>query len=117
MVHVKGIARLLTERLSRDFADSVKYSTLCPWRMGSPSEARRAMPTRRGFSAGGKIGREDMIRLLFAYNRPTPDDVSMGMGGKHIRPRLCPPPWIAQICVQLGRAIGARRGRAGVRSL
>src|SRR5271154_2776728 len=72
MVQVNGICRPLTQRLSRDFAGRVKYSTLCPSRSVSPSEARRAMPTKRGLSGSGSKGREDiLIRLLFAYNMLT----------------------------------------------
>ena len=54
MVQVKGIARLLTQRLSRDFAVRVKYSTWWPSRSDSPSDANRAIPTREDFSR--KIG-------------------------------------------------------------
>src|ERR1700757_1506324 len=61
MVQVNGIARLLTQRFSRDFAGKVKYSTLCPSRMDSPSEARRAIPTSRGLSGRGSKGREAII--------------------------------------------------------
>src|SRR5215472_16678783 len=69
MVHVKGIWRLLTHRFSKDLDSRVKYSTLCPSRMDSPSEARRAIPTRRGFSGTDSRGREDIaIRLLFAHH-------------------------------------------------
>src|ERR1700733_3948944 len=58
MVQVKGICRLLTQRFSNDLDGSVKYSTSCPSRRDSPSEAMRAMPTSRDLSDSGSRGRE-----------------------------------------------------------
>ena len=52
---------MLIHLFSRDFAGNVKYSTLCPSRMDSPSAARRAIPTRRGVSGDGKIGKEGIV--------------------------------------------------------
>src|SRR5258708_1580059 len=73
MVQVKGRLRLLTHRLSSDFAGRVKYSTLWPSRRDSPSEASRAMPTSGDFGGRGNKGRESMrIRVLFAYDRIFP---------------------------------------------
>src|SRR5579871_1393726 len=70
MVQVNGIARRLTQRFSRDLELRVKYSTLCPSRRDSPSEASRAIPTSRGFSETGSKGRDGiMIRLLFAHGK------------------------------------------------
>src|SRR5271157_2129561 len=73
MVQVKGRERRLTQRLSRDLADSVKYSTLWPSRRDSPSEARRAMPTSGGLWGKGSNGREDIcyspfVRLEYCAN-------------------------------------------------
>src|SRR5262249_14806472 len=81
MVQVKGIWRLLTERFSRDFASRVKYSTLCPSRIDSPSEAIRAMPTSRGLSESGSKGRMDiLIRLFFAIVRRAAVPVNQALG-------------------------------------
>src|ERR1700731_2137741 len=61
------------QRFSRERLGRVKYSTLCPSRRDSPSEARRAIPTKGGLSGGGNIGKDFMrsvvIRFLFAYSR------------------------------------------------
>src|SRR5579863_768711 len=65
MVQVNGICRLLTQRFSSDLAGRVKYSTLCPSRRDSPSEARRAMPTRWGLSGRGNKGRDSMTYSPF----------------------------------------------------
>ena len=65
MVQVKGIRRLLTQRLSSDLAGRVKYSTLCPSRSDSPCAASRAMPMRAGFAGNGGKGREDVG--IFAF--------------------------------------------------
>src|SRR5580658_8973549 len=68
MVQVKGRLRLLTQRFSKDFAGRVKYSTSCPSRRDSPSEASRAMPTSEDFCETGNRGNDNIvIRLLFAY--------------------------------------------------
>src|SRR5579863_5048000 len=97
MVQVKGMERWLTQRFNSDFDSSVKYSTLWPSRMDSPSLARRAMPTSRGWaglasaksrrvpgfggaagrvpagSGGGSSGREDIyspfVRLRYSCLR------------------------------------------------
>src|ERR1700684_1747598 len=71
MVQVKGIPRRLVQRFSRDFAGSVKYSTLCPARRDSPCEASRAMPTSGDFSGSGNKGRDGTacIRFLFANHK------------------------------------------------
>src|ERR1700685_3729631 len=67
MVQEKGRLRLLTQRLSRDFAGRVKYSTLCPSRSCSPSDARRAMPTSGDLAGrGNSEGLLMVVRLLFA---------------------------------------------------
>src|SRR5579863_1939609 len=66
MVQVNGI-REPVQRLSRERTGKVKYSTSCPRRRVSPSEARRAMPTSFRFESG-KIGREAMI--VFAFYSP-----------------------------------------------
>src|ERR1022692_417269 len=60
MVQVKGSPRRLTQRFSRDFAGSVKYSTSCPSRRDAPSEARRAMPTSGDFCGSANKGRVGM---------------------------------------------------------
>ena len=80
MVQVKGMARLLTQRFSSDLAGRVKYSTLWPSRSDSPSEARRAMPTSRGFSGRGARAGKTYIRLLFAYNKPAAMRLSIPHG-------------------------------------
>src|SRR3954471_4557932 len=93
MVQVNGIARLLTQRLSRDFDGSVKYSTLWPSRMDSPSAASRAMPTRPVFGGGEIEGRKDIRRFAFyspmvALTRPVRQassevNVVWKRGGEH----------------------------------
>src|SRR5438309_6010455 len=69
------MARLLTQRFSKDLLGSVKYSTLCPSRRDSPSAASRAMPINCGLSEEGSKGREDMyspfIRLML-LRKPKP---------------------------------------------
>src|SRR5712672_653744 len=61
MVQVKGMPRPLMQRLSRDFAGRVKYSTLWPSRSDSPSEARRAMPTSGDFPGSANSGKLDIF--------------------------------------------------------
>src|SRR5580698_179459 len=61
MVQEKGSRRLLLQRFSRDFAGSVKYSTLWPSRRESPSAASRAMPTSGDFGGNANRGRVDIF--------------------------------------------------------
>src|SRR5581483_5875580 len=91
MVQVKGIARLLTHRFSKDFEGRVKYSTLWPSRMDWPWAARRAIPTRRGCSGRGSKGREAMgrfavcsPRLYLECRRVKRDDWVISMGEKRL---------------------------------
>src|ERR1700676_67370 len=65
MVQVKGMPRPLVQRFRRDLAGRVKYSTLCPSRKASPSEARRAMPTSGDFSWCANNGNEE--DCIFAF--------------------------------------------------
>ena len=57
--------RVPVQRLSRDFAGSVKYSTSWPWRRDSPSDARRAIPMSLGEETTGRRGKEAI--LIFAF--------------------------------------------------
>src|SRR5580700_6343702 len=98
MVHVKGIRSWLTQRFSSDLAGRVKYSTWWPSRRDSPSAARRAMPTRRGWSLSGRLsgsesrGREDIeFLLLFAYNRPAGWRSQEGIGVVSFGKNSAPP--------------------------
>src|SRR5258708_25849557 len=60
------MARLLTQRLSKEREGSVKYSTWCHSRSKSPCEASRAMPISRGLSARmGRRGRESIAYSPF----------------------------------------------------
>src|SRR5580692_7532959 len=67
MVQVKGRPRPLTQRFSSDFAGRVKYSTLCPSRRDSPSDASRAMPTSGDLAGSANKGRLG----IFAFCSPT----------------------------------------------
>src|SRR6266852_5544739 len=85
MVQVKGICRPLTQRFRRDFAGSVKYSTLGPSRRDSPSEASRAMPTSGGFPGlpgFSRIGNNAADRMMYSpfvrYNRTNREAASSG---------------------------------------
>src|SRR5580693_8298713 len=71
MVQVNGSLRWLTQRFSRERAGRVKYSTLCPSRSDSPSDARRAMPTNGDFSRIGNKGK--VGRVIFAFCSPMID--------------------------------------------
>src|SRR5260370_28947899 len=66
MVQVKGMPRPLVQRLSRDLAGRVKYSTLWPSRRDSPSEARRAMPTSGDLAGSANSDKLD----IFAFYSP-----------------------------------------------
>src|SRR5215470_6337784 len=93
MVQVKGIWRLLTQRFSRDFASRVKYSTLCPSRIDSPSEAIRAMPTSRGLSESGSEGRMDIFYSPFVrYRTADGAPCQSGLGGSIYREKRLRPP-------------------------
>src|SRR5215471_2689293 len=82
MVQVNGICRLLTQRFSNDFVESVKYSTLCPSRSDSPWEARRAMPTRAGLSGRESRGKDDIPRFAFCSpNILLPDRLCQDLEG------------------------------------
>src|SRR5580698_6505975 len=92
--------RTPVQRLSSDRTGSVKYSTSCPCRSDSPSEARRAMPMSLGLDSG-KMGREAIDR--FAFYSPysiTPSFASQGCFGQMegLRRRIV----LAPLCLILG---------------
>ena len=63
--------RAEVQRFSRERTGRLKYSTSCPWSSECPSEASRAMPTRRGPWGCMRGKSADMggaeLRLVFAY--------------------------------------------------
>src|SRR5216683_8398967 len=78
--------RTPVQRLSRERAGRVKYSTSCPWRRDSPSEASRAMPMCLGEDSGRR-GRVAMV--IFAFCSPMiagDGGARQGVGG-----HSCPP--------------------------
>src|SRR5258708_8633899 len=92
MVQVKGMPRPLVQRFSRDFAGRVKYSTLCPSRRDSPSEARRAMPTSGDFPGSANSGKLDIFVFCSPIIRRRNAAVKSGWGeGKEMvpEPPLC----------------------------
>src|SRR5258708_559228 len=117
MVQVKGMPRPLMQRLSRDFAGRVKYSTLWPSRRDSPSEARRAMPTRGDFPGNANSGKLDIFAFYSPMIRLRNAAVKSGCGeGKEggLRdPSLCAVVWILICAERVRGARGWARQRVG----